>query len=142
MSVGLGNIWRFPFTAYENGGGAFLIPYLIVLLLIGRPMYYMEMIIGQFTSRSSIKSWRMVPLFTGVGLGQIFAVCTVISYYCALLAIALHYLFASFSKELPWAHCKPEWGGNCVDSRPAIQFTNYTSHTEDGQTSSAELYFM
>lgn len=35
-SVGLGNIWRFPFTAYENGGGAFLIPYLIVLFLIGK----------------------------------------------------------------------------------------------------------
>lgn len=35
VSVGLGNIWRFPFTAYENGGGAFLIPYIIVLFLIG-----------------------------------------------------------------------------------------------------------
>lgn len=36
LSVGLGNIWRFPFTAYENGGGAFVIPYIIVLIIIGK----------------------------------------------------------------------------------------------------------
>ncbi|XP_043068735.1 sodium-dependent nutrient amino acid transporter 1-like [Drosophila bipectinata] len=54
LSVGLGNVWRFPFIALENGGGAFLIPYVIVLLLIGRPVYYLEVIIGQFSSRGCI----------------------------------------------------------------------------------------
>lgn len=66
MSVGLGNIWRFPFIALENGGGAFLIPYLIVLLIIGRPLYYMEMILGQFSSRSSIKVFDLVPALRGL----------------------------------------------------------------------------
>lgn len=65
MSVGLGNIWRFPFTAYENGGGAFLIPYIVVLIIIGKPMYYMEMALGQFTSRSSVKSWNLSPILKG-----------------------------------------------------------------------------
>lgn len=65
MSVGLGNVWRFPFTALENGGGAFLIPYLIVLTIVGRPLYYMEMIIGQFSSRGSIKVYDMVPALRG-----------------------------------------------------------------------------
>lgn len=57
MSVGLGNVWRFPFTAYENGGGAFLIPYVLVLVVVGKPFYYLEMIMGQFTSSSSVKMW-------------------------------------------------------------------------------------
>lgn len=58
MSVGLGNIWRFPFTAKENGGGAFLIPYIIVLTVIGRPLYYMEMVLGQFSSRGNVKMYE------------------------------------------------------------------------------------
>lgn len=64
-SVGLGNIWRFPFTAYENGGGAFLIPYIVVLIIIGKPMYYLEMIMGQFTSQSSVKMWHICPPLRG-----------------------------------------------------------------------------
>lgn len=65
MSVGLGNIWRFPFVAYENGGGAFLIPYLIVLLFIGRPLYFFEMILGQFSSSSSVNVWNISPIAKG-----------------------------------------------------------------------------
>lgn len=66
MSVGLGNIWRFPFTAYENGGGAFLIPYIFTLLVIGRPMYYMEMVLGQFTSRGNVQMFKsLAPGFHG-----------------------------------------------------------------------------
>jgi len=65
MSVGLGNVWRFPFTAYENGGGAFLIPYLVVLLFIGKPMYMLEMAVGQFSSRGQLKIWSMAKIFKG-----------------------------------------------------------------------------
>ncbi|PSN34958.1 Sodium-dependent nutrient amino acid transporter 1 [Blattella germanica] len=61
MSVGLGNIWRFPYTAFNNGGGAFLIPYIIVLLVIGKPLYYMEMSLGQFISGGPIKVWNLSP---------------------------------------------------------------------------------
>ena len=45
-AVGLGNIWRFPYTTYENGGGAFIIPYLIALLTAGIPLLFLDYAIG------------------------------------------------------------------------------------------------
>lgn len=65
MSVGLGNVWRFPFTALENGGATFLLPYLVVLFIIGRPLYFLEMVIGQFSSRNSIDVYDLSPIFRG-----------------------------------------------------------------------------
>lgn len=65
-SVGLGNIWRFPFVAYTNGGGAFLIPYIIVLFLVGKPMYYLECAVGQFSSKNSITVWSLSPAMKGM----------------------------------------------------------------------------
>ena len=56
---GLGNVWRFPFTAYENGGGAFLIPYICVLMLVGRPLYFMELALGQFSSAGETITFKM-----------------------------------------------------------------------------------
>jgi len=49
----------------DNGGGAFLIPYLIVLLFIGRPLYFLEMVLGQFSSSGSVKVWDVVPIAKG-----------------------------------------------------------------------------
>lgn len=66
FSVGLGNVWRFPYTAYQNGGGAFLVPYIIVLFIIGKPIYYLEMTLGQFSSRSCVQVWSISPAFRGI----------------------------------------------------------------------------
>lgn len=66
LSVGLGNVWRFPFAALENGGGAFLIPYLVVLVVVGKPLYYLEMIMGQFSSRGSIQVYDFAPALRGM----------------------------------------------------------------------------
>lgn len=159
VSVGLGNVWRFPFTAYENGGGAFLIPYIIVLFLIGKPMYYLEMIMGQFTSQGTVKIWSVVPGFVGVGYGQAFGTICIISYYSSLLALTLYYLFVSFQSELPWSYCRDEWT-NCVNSRPqeyvdnlltGVSLANESARNLSGIVandeteklqSSSELYFL
>ena len=47
--MGIGNVWRFPELAYRNGGASFLIPYFVILVLIGKPMYYLELALGQFS---------------------------------------------------------------------------------------------
>lgn len=65
-SVGLGNVWRFPFIAYQNGGGAFLIPYLLILIFIGKPMYYLECLLGQFSTRNSVRVWALAPAMKGM----------------------------------------------------------------------------
>ena len=46
-AVGLGNIWRFPYVAYENGGGAFMVPYLIALIAAGFPLLFLDYVVGQ-----------------------------------------------------------------------------------------------
>ena len=138
MSIGLGNVWRFPFTAYENGGGVFLIPYIIVLFLVGKPFYYLEMIMGQFSSRSSVKMWSAVPGFRGVGWAQMFSMLAVGTYYCFLMSITLFYLIASFQSSLPWSTCLEEWGNSCSDSGSSY---NITKRNSTNMTSSAEFFF-
>jgi len=86
MSVGLGNVWRFPFTAYENGGGAFLIPYIIILIIVGKPFYLLEMILGQFSSRSAIKIWDLAPAFRGA---RAFVIHAYLDTFLAVLNYAL-----------------------------------------------------
>ena len=65
-AVGLGNIWRFPYLAYKSGGGAFLIPYIVMLLLCGIPLLYMELAVGQYTRRGPIGALgKICPLLKG-----------------------------------------------------------------------------
>ncbi|SPP74041.1 sodium-dependent nutrient amino acid transporter 1 isoform X2 [Drosophila guanche] len=140
LSVGLGNVWRFPFTALENGGGAFVIPYLIVLILVGKPVYYMEMLLGQFSSRGSVKVYDFSPIMRGIGYGQVLATGIVTTYYATLMALTLRYFVDSFYPTLPWSYCRPEWGPNCLDSAPQEASGTHAAQTTV-RTTSAEFYF-
>ena len=142
------DVWRFPFTAYENGGGAFLIPYLLVLILIGRPLYFLELSMGQFSNKSSVKVWDMVPFFRGVGYGQAIATSSVVSYYTCLIALSVFYLIASMQSVLPWTVCDAsiELNNNtvCVGAgENATQVLLDGGYPNDTQViGSAEHYFL
>jgi hypothetical protein len=109
LSVGIGNVWRFPTLAYENGGGSFLIPYFIILLVIGKPMYYMELALGQFVQQGPVGVWRLCPLGYGVGVAQVVTNIIVSIYYNVIMGYCLFYIFASFQSEVPWSKCSADW---------------------------------
>ncbi|XP_075043324.1 sodium- and chloride-dependent neutral and basic amino acid transporter B(0+)-like isoform X2 [Mixophyes fleayi] len=106
--VGLGNVWRFPYLAFKHGGGAFLIPYAIMLALAGLPLFFLECSLGQFASTGPIEVWRIVPLFQGLGFTMVLISGLVSIYYNVIVAYSLYYLFASFTSYLPWSECF-EW---------------------------------
>ncbi|KAL4230155.1 hypothetical protein ACF0H5_010540 [Mactra antiquata] len=107
--VGLGNIWRFPYLVYRNGGGAFFIPYLVMLVFCGIPLVFMEMSFGQYASLGPVTIWRAVPLFKGVGQAMFVTVAVICIYYNMVNAWAFHYLFSSFTSILPWSSCDNTW---------------------------------
>ncbi|CAF3030397.1 unnamed protein product [Rotaria sp. Silwood2] len=122
-SVGLGNVWRFPYLAAKNGGGAFLIPYFILYFLIGAPIYYLELALGQFSSRGPATAFILAKGWQGVGFAMIINSVLCMLYYNVIISWALFYLIASFRKNLLWKNCENWWNDErCfvpgIDSSP------------------------
>lgn len=108
--IDLGNVWRFPTVCYENGGGAFLIPFFICLFLIGMPCMYMELAIGQYFQLGNISIWaKFSPYLKGIGFAVILINVLMLSYYNTLQAYALYYLINSFRWTVPWSSCDQPW---------------------------------
>ncbi|CAI2735319.1 unnamed protein product [Schistosoma spindalis] len=128
FSIGLGNVWRFPYLCYKNGGGAFLLPYFVSVIVAGVPLFLLEVALGQFMSKGAIAAWDICPLFRGIGCASTMINFLVNSYYTVILGWAFHFIFASFSKELPWAKCGHSWNTNsCIDGVVRTNLSNSTS---------------
>ncbi len=97
-AVGLGNIWRYPFLAHKYGGGAFLLPYLIALLIIGIPLLILEFGLGQRMQKGAVDSFAAIKRrLSGVGWAALITSFIVITYYVVVMSWAMIYLFDSFS---------------------------------------------
>ncbi|XP_028392400.1 sodium- and chloride-dependent GABA transporter 1-like [Dendronephthya gigantea] len=116
-AVGLGNVWRFPYLAFKHGGGAFLIPYILMLIICGMPLFFMELALGQHVSLGPVSSWAAIcPIAKGIGYSMMVVsfLCTI--YYNVIIAWCLYYLAMSFRSEVPWRYCGNWWNtDNCAE---------------------------
>ncbi|GKW47401.1 sodium-dependent transporter [Planococcus sp. NCCP-2050] len=99
-AVGLGNIWRFPYVAYENGGGAFFIPYLFALLTAGIPILILEFTIGhKYRGSAPLSFFRMSgKKLEWMGWWAVFVSFVISVYYAVIIAWAMRYTIFSFNQ--------------------------------------------
>lgn len=144
LSVGIGNVWRFPYLAFENGGGAFLFPYILLLIFVGKPMFFLEVALGQYSNLGPTAVWKLFPIGKGIGFAMVILSLTVAIYYNIVMSYTLLYMAQSFRAVLPWSECFEWWGADsncytrsanqsrCVDvvSKLEIAYmkTNLTEH--------------
>ncbi|WP_054950364.1 sodium-dependent transporter [Numidum massiliense] len=98
-AVGLGNLWRFPFMAYENGGGAFLLPYLFALLTAGVPLMVMEFGLGHKMRLAAPGAMREIgKRWEWLGWWMVFIPLAVMVFYTVIVSWSLLYFVYSFTK--------------------------------------------
>lgn len=102
-AVGFGNVWRFPALCYDYGGGAFFIPYLMALVVIGIPVLFLEIVLGQFYQTGDIGVFTSFhKRLSGIGVTSIACGFVLITYYGMLIAWVINAFFSSFSESSPW----------------------------------------
>lgn len=99
-AIGLGNIWRFPYIAYENGGGAFFIPYLFAMITAGIPFMILEFSMGQKYRGSAPKTLAKIhSKFEWLGWFQVGVAAVIAVYYVAVIGWSISYFGMSFSQS-------------------------------------------
>ena len=101
-AVGLGNIWRFPYIAGQNGGGAFLIIYILIVLILGVPLLMSEMMIGRRAQANVIGSFKKLGPKSAIIIGIIglLAAFLILAFYSTVGGWTIHYIYASINGEV------------------------------------------
>ncbi|MCQ2283453.1 MAG: sodium-dependent transporter [Bacteroidales bacterium] len=119
-AVGLGNIWRFPYTLGNNGGGAFLLVYVFFVLLIGIPLMMTEFIIGRRSQKDPIGAYRtLAPKHKGwmlIGIFNILGALLIYAFYSVVAGWTLNYVVLSCGNQL----------GGCDSATIAQKFAEFT----------------
>lgn len=107
-AVGLGNVWRFPMEVGNNGGAAFIMVYLLCILLMGIPIMVSEFVIGRHTQTNMIEAFRRLApgkWWRIVGVLGIFVAFIILSYYVVVSGWTLYYTCSSFRGMLMDKDC-------------------------------------
>lgn len=129
-AIGIGNVWRFPYLVGKYGGGAFVFAYVVCLFLAAIPLFFMELIMGQFTRRAPVQCFGMIrPRWASLGYAQCGMACATLCYYNILIAYAGVYIISSLVTPLPWAE------------PPALNGTAAQNASSMNRTESAALRF-
>lgn len=92
-AIGLGNLWRFPFQAYKNGGGAFFLPYIVALFTCGVPLMILEYQLGKKVRGGSTKAFRTLGKnFEWFGWLQVMIPIVVMMFYCTIISVAVVFM--------------------------------------------------
>jgi len=117
-AIGLGNIWRYPYVLYENGGGSFLIPYFFALFTTGIPILLLEFWIGHRYRKAAPYALRdLARGWSWLGWWPAMVCFVIVTYYAVVLAWALSYMYFSFGLQ---------WG----DDTKAFLFGNFLKLTD------------
>jgi NSS family neurotransmitter:Na+ symporter len=126
-AIGLGNIWRFPYVAGQNGGGAFLLVYLLFIAAIGIPVMMSEFVIGRSAQLNPVGAFKKIAPGTKwhlVGMLGVVAVFIIFSFYTVVAGWTLEYVIQS----VKWILLPEKFGFASMDNAALTQF--FSDHYE------------
>ena len=102
-AIGLGNVWRFPYMAGENGGAAFIVFYILCVVILGLPCMVSEFIIGRHAQANTARAYNKISsskIWTAVGCLSVLTGFLITSYYAVVSGWCLQYIYASLMGHL------------------------------------------